>query len=95
MSDRLLRLTFLILLVLGIGFRFVNLGQKVYWHDEVYTSLRAAGWTRLEIDQEIFQNQIIPAPQLQKFQQLKPGSTATDTLHSLVVEDPQHPPCTS
>lgn len=92
MSDRLPRLIFLMLLVLGVVFRFVNLDQKVYWHDEVYTSMRAGGWTRREIDQKLFQNQIFSAPELQKFQQLKPGSTASSTIYSLAVEDPQHPP---
>jgi uncharacterized membrane protein len=82
----------IVLLVIGIGFRFVNLSHKVYWHDEVYTSMRAAGYTRWEIDQEIFQNQVIAVGELQKFQQIKPGSTIADTIHSLVKEDPQHPP---
>ncbi|WP_017319167.1 glycosyltransferase family 39 protein [Mastigocladopsis repens] len=78
--------------MVGVFFHFFNLNKKVYWHDEVYTSMRAAGFTRDEIDQEIFQNRIIPAPQLQKYQHLKPGSTAADTIKSLAVEDPQHPP---
>jgi uncharacterized membrane protein len=80
------------LIVLGVVFRFVNLNHKVYWHDEVYTSLRAAGYTRAEIDQDVFQNQEIPAIALQRYQQIKPGSTAADTVRSLAVEDPQHPP---
>jgi uncharacterized membrane protein len=77
---------------LGIGFRFFQLDRKLYWHDEAYTSLRAAGFTRQEIDKELFQNRILPAPELQKYQQIKPGSTATDTINSLALEDPQHPP---
>ncbi len=82
----------IIVLVLGVFFRFASLDHKVYWHDEAYTSLRAAGYTRSEIDQEIFQNQIVRAADLQKFQRLKPGSTAADTVRSLAQEDPQHPP---
>lgn len=81
-----------ILFVLGVFFRFANLDYKVYWHDEAYTSLRAAGFTRQEIDREIFTNRIIPAQELQKFQRIKPGSTAADTIGSLALEDPQHPP---
>jgi uncharacterized membrane protein len=85
---------FLIVIVLGIGvfFRFVNLDHKIYWHDEVYTSMRAAGYTRQEIDQELFQNRIITAEELQKFQNIKPNSTAAETIRSLALEDPQHPP---
>ena len=81
-----------IAILLGIGFRFFELDRKLYWHDEAYTSLRVAGFTRQEIDDELFQNRIIPAPELQKYQRIKPGSTATDTIHSLALEDPQHPP---
>lgn len=79
-------------ILLGIGFRFVNLDRKGYWHDEVYTTIRAAGFTRYEIDQELFQNHFVSAPALQKFQQLKSGSSSIDTINSLVTEDPQHPP---
>ena len=57
----------IIAITLGIGFRFFHLDKKVYWHDEVYTSLRAAGFNRTDIDRELFQNQIIPAQQLQKY----------------------------
>jgi uncharacterized membrane protein len=81
-----------IAILLGIGFRFFELDRKLYWHDEAYTSIRAAGFTRQEIDDELFQNRIIPAPELQKYQRIKPGSTAADTINSLALEDPQHPP---
>ncbi|MCY7381997.1 MAG: glycosyltransferase family 39 protein [Microcoleus sp. CAN_BIN18] len=79
-------------ILLGIGFRFFELDRKLYWHDEAYTSIRAAGFTRQEIDDELFQNRIVPAPELQKYQQIKPGTTEADTIRSLALEDPQHPP---
>ena len=81
-----------IAILLGIGFRCFEIDRKLYWHDEAYTSIRAAGFTRQEIDDELFQNRIVPAPELQKYQQIKPGSTAANTIHSLALEDPQHPP---
>ncbi|UBF25551.1 glycosyltransferase family 39 protein [Kovacikia minuta CCNUW1] len=87
-----LKRVFIFLLIVGIVFRFVNLSHKVYWHDEVYTSMRAAGYTRWEIDQELFQNRVVPIGELQKFQRIKPGSTIGDTIQSLAKEDPQHPP---
>jgi uncharacterized membrane protein len=80
------------LLIVGVVFRFVNLNHKVYSHDEVYTSIRAAGYTHAAIDQALFQNQIIPAHDLQTFQHIKPGSSVGDTVHSLAVESPQHSP---
>jgi uncharacterized membrane protein len=87
-----LKLVLVGLVVLGVVFRFVNLNHKVYWHDEAYTSMRAAGYTRIEIDQTLFQNKLFLASELQQFQRIKPGSTPLDTLRSLAVEDPQHPP---
>ena len=94
-SDKLpsgLRSLLICLIVVGVIFRFVNLNHKVYSHDEVYTALRSASYTRSEIDQEIYQNQIFPAQNLQRFQKIKPGSTAGDTVRALAIENPQHPP---
>ncbi len=82
----------IIAITLGIGFRFFNLDKKVYWHDEVYTSLRAAGFNRTDIDRELFINQIIPAHQLQKYQDIQSVSTFRGTLESLTIENPHHPP---
>src|SRR4028118_580011 len=84
-----LRFLVIVLLLLGVFFRFANIDHKLYWHDEVYTTLRAAGFTGKEIGQEIFKNQIFSPQDLQKFQRLKAGSTVTDTLESLAIEDPQ------
>jgi uncharacterized membrane protein len=92
LSPAWLRWLIVFLLVVGIVFRFVNLNHKVYWHDEVYTSLRASGYTVQEISHDSFQNQVFPANALLRFQQLKPGSTPADTIRSLALEDPQHPP---
>ena len=89
---RWLTFTLVGLMVLGVVFRFVNLNHKVYWHDEVYTTMRAAGYTRAEIDRDLFQDRLIVAGDLQRYQQIKPGSTAMDTVRSLALEDPQHPP---
>ncbi len=37
------RFLIIIVLVIGIFFRFTNLDQKVYWYDEVSTSLTIVG----------------------------------------------------
>ena len=86
------RLFILVVLILGIAFRFLNLDYKVYWFDEVYSTTRAAGFAIQEIDQAIFRNQIIPASQLQTYQWPKPDSTAIDTVNILIAEDAKHPP---
>ncbi|MGB3515784.1 MAG: glycosyltransferase family 39 protein [Elainellaceae cyanobacterium] len=92
MSPGWLKLALATLLLLGILFRFVSLDGKIYWHDEAYTSLRAAGYLGVEVDEALFQNQIVAAPSLQQFQTIKPGSTVADTVRSLAVDVPQHPP---
>ncbi len=87
-----LRFVCIVLIVVGVALRFTNLDTKVYWHDEIYTVFRAAGYTRMEIDQTLFQDHLLPAEELLKFEEIKPGSTPADTVRSLALEDPQHPP---
>ncbi|WP_199315428.1 glycosyltransferase family 39 protein [Aerosakkonema funiforme] len=80
------------LLVLGVFFRFVNLDKKVYWGDEVFTSLRIAGYTLTEATQELFNNKPKTLAELHQYQQPRPDKGITDTIKSLAAEDSQHPP---
>lgn len=86
-----LRFLFIVLLVTGVFFRFVNLERKVYWHDEVYTSLRSSGYTQAEMIQQVFDGRVIGIKDLQKYQRLSPDKSLIDTIHAL-VENPEHPP---
>ena len=79
-------------IALGIGFRFLHLDRKIVGHDEAYNSLRAAGYSDRAMDAELFQNKFFAPADLRKFQTIRPGSTANDTIRSLSTEDPQHPP---
>ena len=81
-----------ILLVFGIFFRFVNLDRKVYWFDEIYTSLRASGYTEAEVLQKLPKASVIGIEDLQKYQRPHPEKSLINTIESLAVEDPQHPP---
>ncbi|MBE9184866.1 glycosyltransferase family 39 protein [Microcoleus sp. LEGE 07076] len=81
-----------IVLVIGILFRFANLDRKFYWIDETYTSLRVSGYTEAEIIKQISYQKIISPSDLQKYQQINSEKTLSDTLNSLAIEDPQHPP---
>jgi uncharacterized membrane protein len=92
MPKRILSILLAIAIAIGIGFRFLEIGRKLYWHDEVYTSLRAAGYSMSEVSDEIFTDRIFSPKDLLKYQQLKPNSTLSDTVRSLAIEDPQHPP---
>ncbi len=87
-----INLIIIITLVLAIFFRFFNLDQKLYWHDEVYTSIRAAGYTGEEIYLNLFNNTLSTPNDLQKYQNIKPESSLFDTIDSLAKEDPHHPP---
>ncbi len=87
-----LRFLVIVLLVLGVFFRFVNLDRKVYWFDEAFTSLRVSGYTEKEASQQVCNGQEIGVEDLQKYQHLTPKKNLTDTIKSLIIEDPQHPP---
>ena len=90
--DKWLRFLIIAVLVIGIFFRFANLDRKFYWIDETYTSLRVSGYTEAEMLKQISYRQIISPSDLQKYQQINSEKTLTDTLNSLALEDPQHPP---
>lgn len=81
-----------VLLILGLFFRFVNIDKKFYWYDEVFTSLRISGYTQTEVIQEITSSQLVAAKDLMKYQRLNPTKTLGDTVKSLAIEEPQLPP---
>jgi uncharacterized membrane protein len=87
-----LKFFFVVLLVLGIFFRFVNLDRKIYWHDEAYTSLRVAGYTSKEVGEQVFNGQVINVKDLEKYQRINPEKSLADTIKSLEIDDAQHPP---
>ena len=85
-----LRFILVIVLVLGICFRVINIDHKVYWHDEVLTSLRIAGYTFSEVDREIQDGDIISVKDLKKYQQINSDKRIGDTISSLAQD--VHPP---
>ncbi|BAZ53363.1 hypothetical protein NIES4103_60370 [Nostoc sp. NIES-4103] len=86
------RLFIVIVLTLGIFFRFVSLDRKVYWHDEAYTSLRISGYTQTEFVQQVFDGHVIGVDSIQKYQRPNSEKGVISTINSLAVEEPQHPP---
>jgi uncharacterized membrane protein len=81
-----------VVLVLGVFFRFLNLDGKVYWHDETYTSLRISGYTAAEVKQQIFNGSVITRESFAQYQRPNLEKNFGDTIKSLAIEDPQHPP---
>lgn len=61
-----------IVLLLGIYLRFSNLERKIYWIDEVHTSLRASGYSRTEFVAQAPRGKIVSLEELHEFQQLTP-----------------------
>ncbi|MFQ3615328.1 MAG: glycosyltransferase family 39 protein [Cyanobacteriota bacterium] len=91
LTPRLLSLV-LVALLLGVFFRVINLDKKVYWHDEVYTSMEMTAQRRSEVVEQLFTGQIVTRDELQAFQRFRPERGLGELLTSLGQEDPQHPP---
>jgi uncharacterized membrane protein len=87
-----LRSLIIILLVLGIFFRFANLDRKIYWMDEVYTSLRISGYTESEVAHQLLEGQIISLQDLHKYQQINSEKSVVHTVKGLATEEPQLSP---
>ncbi len=86
------KLVALTVLILGITFRVVNIDSKTYWFDEVFTSLRASGFTELEVVQQINSKKLINSKDIQIYQYSNANKSFGDIINSLAFEDPQHPP---
>lgn len=86
-----LELLFLTILVLGLFFRFANLGEKVYWHDETLTSLRIFGHTKTELVEEAFTGQIITVDEFLQYQRPSPEKGLGETFKAL-MGNAEHPP---
>lgn len=82
-SLKYLHFLFITILILGIFFRFINLEKKVYWIDEVHTSLRVAGYKKTEFVDKSPVNEIINIADLQKFQHLSPEKDWGDAFNAL------------
>ncbi|HEY9669490.1 MAG TPA: glycosyltransferase family 39 protein, partial [Coleofasciculaceae cyanobacterium] len=87
-----LRFLLVVLLVLGLFFRFVNLDRKIYWMDETYTSLRISGYTEAEVAQHLLGKPILGIQDLHQYQRLNSEKSVVDTVSGLAAEEPQLPP---
>ncbi|MEA5604011.1 glycosyltransferase family 39 protein [Nostoc sp. UHCC 0252] len=86
-----LRFLIIFLLMMGILFRFFNLDNKVYSHDETYTSLRISGYTKTEAQEKLFNGRVIGKESFAQFQGVNQKSL-NDTIMTLAKEDALHPP---
>jgi uncharacterized membrane protein len=87
-----LKFVLVVTIVLGICFRLINIDRKIYWHDEVYTSIRISGYTLNEITRELQEREIISVRDIQKYQFPNSNKSLKDTIASLAIDEPQLPP---
>ena len=78
-------------LTAGVFFRFYNLEKKVYWFDEVGTSLWISGYTWADVKQMVGDREI-GIRELKRFQRINPDRGLLSTVTALSVQDPQHSP---
>ena len=86
-----MKILVIVLVLLGIFFSFANFDSKIYWVDEVATSLRISSYTKQEVIQKISDSGVIDTENLQKYQRLGPEKDLTDTLNAL-RKSPEHAP---
>lgn len=87
-----IKLICIVLLVIGIVFRFVNLDRKVYWHDEAYTSMEVAGYSSTELVSNLFKGQEVRVADALKYQHLNRDRHVGQIIEAIGKGDPQHPP---
>ncbi|AFZ44762.1 hypothetical protein PCC7418_2620 [Halothece sp. PCC 7418] len=90
-KDTFVRGLFLSFLLVGIWLRWENIDKKVYWHDEVFTSLRTAGYTGEEVVNELFTGEILSRSDLLRYQTLSSNTDFGQTIAALKTH-PEHPP---
>ena len=79
------------ILLLGLFFRFANLGHKVFWVDEVATAVRISGYTIPEVTNNLVQQDIITRDVLFSYQTIDSDKNFLDSLAAL-TKSPEHAP---
>jgi uncharacterized membrane protein len=85
-----LKVSIVLIILLGVFLRFYHLDRKIYWYDEAFTTLRVSGYTRSEYIDREFQGKAIVVRDLQQYQQVVPEKNLSDVVSGL-AED-VHPP---
>ncbi|MHC5599991.1 MAG: glycosyltransferase family 39 protein [Nostoc sp.] len=84
-----LRFLVIIILVIGVFFRFVNIDRKIYWNDEVYSSLRISGYLESEMSEQLRNGRLLSIQDLQKYQYPNSEKNTIDTIKGLISEESQ------
>lgn len=81
-----------LLLVLGVFFRFYRLDEKLLWHDEVATRVFAAGYTPEDWRDELRTGRVFDVAELQHYQRATPERGLAHPIAGIAADDPHHPP---
>lgn len=100
--NRKTRFFFVIVIAIGVFFRFVYLDQKNLTGDECITQVRAAGYKGESYGVEAYQgpsvfqltprDQVISGEAISQFQRVHQYPSFTDTIRANATGAPQHPP---
>ncbi|MCC5610660.1 glycosyltransferase family 39 protein [Nostoc sp. CHAB 5834] len=88
-SQSSLRFLIIILLVIGVFFRFVNIDKKLYWGDEVFSSLRISGYMKSEMNEQLSNGRLLTIEDLHKYQYPNNEKNVIDTIKGMILEDSQ------
>ncbi|NUN65965.1 hypothetical protein HCU40_14685 [Pseudanabaena biceps] len=80
------------IIILGIVLRCINIDGRVYWGDEIVTSLRMSGYTTEEVVQNLSSKSSFSVLDLQEYQRPNAKNDLTTTVKGLIVEEAQHTP---
>lgn len=80
-----------VILAIAIFFRFYHIDKKIYWIDEVHTSLRVVGYEKVEFAETAPAGKIITINELHQFQRLNPERGWVDTINAL-AHNAEHTP---
>jgi len=81
------RIALVIIIGLGIYFRLTHLDEKVYWIDEVHTSLRAAGYTEPQFIAETPVAEVLNLSFLQTYQKLASDTSFWQSVQSIATSE--------
>ena len=80
-----------VVLLLGIFFRFANLEGKVFWVDEVATAVRVSGYSIPEVIEDLKAKDIVSREELLQYQRIDRKRNLNDVWQAL-IKSPEHAP---
>jgi uncharacterized membrane protein len=75
----------------GVFFRFHNIDRKVYWNDEVWTSIWISGHSGADVLSTVPAQRVIAPEDLMVYQRVRPGHGVGASIAALTAEDPKQP----